>query len=90
MVELVECDDLFDNPLHPYTPDLVQAVPILDADSENARARRTIKCEAPSPVDPPLNCVFHLRRPLSHDAFVLEFPDFREDKPGHWVACTKV
>ena len=90
MVELAECDELFDNPLHPYTRALLEAVPIPDPDLENGRAHKIIKGEIPSPINPPSGCVFHPRCPLAHDGCKKEFPEFREVKPGHWVACTEV
>ena len=90
MVELAECDELFDNPLHPYTRALLEAVPIPDPDLENGRAHKIIKGEIPSPINPPSGCVFHPRCPSAHDGCKKEFPEFREVKPGHCVACTEV
>ena len=90
MVELAECDELFDNPQHPYTRALLEAVPIPDPDLENGRGHKIIKGEIPSPINPPSGCVFHPRCPMAHDGCKKEFPDFREIKPGHWVACTEV
>ena len=90
MVELAECDELFDNPQHPYTKALLEAVPIPDPDLENGRQHKIIKGEIPSPINPPSGCVFHPRCPLAHDGCKKEFPEFREIKPGHWVACTEV
>ncbi len=90
MVELADCDELFDNPLHPYTKALLTAVPIPDPDVESGRAHEIIKGEIPSPINPPSGCVFHPRCPLAHDGCKTEFPELREVKPGHWVACTEV
>ena len=90
MVELADCDELFDNPLHPYTQALLEAVPIPDPDLENAREHKIIKGEIPSPMSPPSGCVFHPRCPKAVASCSQEFPDFREVKPGHWVACTEV
>jgi len=90
MVELAECDELFDNPLHPYTQALLEAVPIPDPDLENAREHKIIKGEIPSPMSPPSGCVFHPRCPKAVDTCLKQFPEFREVKPGHWVACTEV
>jgi len=90
IVELAECDELFDNPLHPYTRALLEAVPIPDPDLENSRAHTIIKGEIPSPMSPPSGCVFHPRCTKAVDGCSKEFPEFREVKPGHWVACTEV
>ena len=90
MVELADCDELFDNPIHPYTQALLEAVPIPDPDLENSREHKIIKGEIPSPISPPPGCVFHPRCPIAVDMCSSKFPDFREVKPGHWVACTEV
>jgi len=90
MVELADCDELFDNPQHPYTRALLEAVPIPDPDLENGRAHQVITGEIPSPINPPSGCVFHPRCPLAVDGCKTNVPEFRETKPGHWVACTEV
>lgn len=90
MVELADCDELFDNPLHPYTRALLNAVPIPDPTIEKERAHNIIKGEIPSPINPPPGCVFHPRCPLAVDSCSQKSPDFREVRPGHWVACTEV
>ena len=90
MVELAETDELFDNPLHPYTKALLEAVPIPDPTLESGRAHKIIKGEIPSPMNPPSGCVFHPRCEIAVDGCPKAFPEFREVKPGHWVACTEV
>ena len=90
MVELAETEELFTNPLHPYTQALLEAVPIPDPEVEQARAHKIIKGEIPSPINPPSGCVFHPRCPIAHDGCKQKAPEFREVKPGHWVACTEV
>ena len=90
MVELAECDELYDNPLHPYTRALLAAVPIPDPTVEANRAHEVVKGEVPSPINPPSGCVFHPRCPLAVDSCSKDVPEFREIKPGHWVACTEV
>jgi len=90
MVELAECDELYDNPMHPYTRALLEAVPIPDPDIENDREHKTVKGEIPSPINPPSGCVFHPRCALAVDGCSKQVPEFREVKPGHWVACTEV
>ena len=90
MVELAECDELYDNPLHPYTRALLAAVPIPDPTIEANRAHEVVKGEVPSPINPPSGCVFHPRCPLAVDSCSKDVPEFREIKPGHWVAGTEV
>jgi|AP82_1055514.scaffolds.fasta_scaffold04148_6 oligopeptide transport system ATP-binding protein len=90
MVELAECDELYDNPLHPYTRALLAAVPIPDPTIEANRAHEVVKGEVPSPINPPSGCVFHPRCPLAVDSCSKDVPEFREIKPGHWVACSEV
>jgi len=90
MVELSDCDELFDHPLHPYSQALLNAVPIPDPDLEKTREHTIIKGEIPSPINPPPGCVFHPRCPLAVDSCKKNIPDFREVRKGHWVACTEV
>ena len=90
LVELAECDELFDNPLNPYTQALLESVPIPDPEIERQREHRVIQGEVPSPMNPPSGCVFHPRCPKAVENCKEEIPDLREIKPGHWVACTEV
>jgi oligopeptide transport system ATP-binding protein len=90
MVELADCDELFDNPIHPYTKALLNAVPIPDPTIESRREHRIIKGEIPSPINPPPGCVFHPRCELAVEACSKAVPEFRELRPGHWVACSQV
>jgi len=90
MVELADCDELYDNPLHPYTQLLLSAVPIPDPTVEAQREHQIVKGEVPSPINPPSGCVFHPRCPQAVDGCSQNVPEFREVTPGHWVACTEV
>ena len=90
IVELADCDELYDNPLHPYTQALLAAVPVPDPDVESKREYRVVKGEVPSPMNPPSGCVFHPRCPLAVDRCSSALPELREIRPGHWVACTEV
>ncbi len=90
VVELADGDELFENPMHPYTQLLLNAVPIPDPEIEKSRAHEIIKGEIPSPINPPPGCVFHPRCPSAIDVCKSEFPPLRELKPGHWVACSQV
>ncbi len=90
LVELAPCDELFDNPMHPYTRALLNAVPIPDPTIEKSRPFNPVAGEIPSPINPPSGCVFHPRCPLAVDSCSKEIPPLREVVPGHWVACTEV
>ena len=90
IVELAGCDELFDNPLHPYTQALLSAVPVPDPTVEETRAFRPVKGEVPSPINPPPGCVFHPRCPLAVDSCKQSRPELRELRAGHWVACSEV
>jgi oligopeptide transport system ATP-binding protein len=90
MVELADCDELYDNPVHPYTKALLDAVPIPDPTIESKREHQTIKGEIPSPINPPSGCVFHPRCPIAVAGCKKNMPEFREIRPGHWAACSEI
>jgi oligopeptide transport system ATP-binding protein len=90
IVELAACDELFDNPLHPYTQALLAAVPVPDPTVEATRAFRPVKGEVPSPINPPPGCVFHPRCPIAVESCNRLVPELREVRPQHWVACSEV
>ncbi len=90
VVELAECDELFDNPLHPYTQALLAAVPVPDPTIEHGRAFRPVKGEVPSPINPPSGCVFHPRCAIAVAACQAVRPELREVRRSHWVACSEV
>jgi oligopeptide/dipeptide ABC transporter ATP-binding protein len=89
IVELAAGDELFDNPLHPYTRALLAAVPVPDPSIEAKRAFEPAKGEVPSPINPPAGCVFHPRCTLAVAGCSRTVPPLRELRPGHWVACTE-
>ena len=90
LVELADGDELFDNPKHPYTRALLDAVPIPDPVVEDERQHKVIEGEVPSPINPPSGCVFHPRCPLAVDTCRTSVPEFRDIVSGHGVACTQV
>jgi oligopeptide transport system ATP-binding protein len=87
IMELAQRNDLFDDPLHPYTQSLNSAVPVPNPKLERRRRRFILKGDPPSPANPPSGCVFHTRCPLMIDECIEVVPDFREMSPGHFVAC---
>ena len=90
IVEMADSNELFDNPLHPYTKALLSAVPVPDPGIEAMREFRPPKGEVPSPLNPPSGCVFHPRCPMAVEGCRRERPALRELRPGHWVACSEV
>jgi oligopeptide/dipeptide ABC transporter ATP-binding protein len=90
IVEMADSNELFDNPLHPYTRALLSAVPVPDPRIEAMREFRPPKGEVPSPLNPPPGCVFHPRCPMAVEGCRRERPALRELRPGHWVACSEV
>lgn len=84
IVELAGRDELFKNPLHPYTQALMSAIPIPIPNLK--RERIILKGEVPSPLNPPAGCRFHPRCPVAMDRCSIEEPKFSADNE-HWVAC---
>ena len=87
IVEIADRDELYTNPLHPYTQALLSAIPIPDPESEAARNRIVLTGDIPSPIDPPSGCRFRTRCPLAFDRCVTEVPDFKDYGGGHRAAC---
>jgi len=90
IVEIADRNELYENPLHPYTKALLSAVPIPDPIVEQQRERIILEGDVPSPLNPPPGCVFHTRCPVAIDDCQLEIPELREVSPEHWVACIRV
>lgn len=88
MVELTNREELFVNPLHPYTKALMSAIPIPDRSLR--RERLILKGDVPSPINPPSGCRFHPRCPMAVEECSLKEPPFLEKSPDHFVACWRV
>lgn len=87
MVELTDSDTLYNEPLHPYTQALMSAIPVPDPDIEAQKERIVLSGELPSPINPPSGCHFRTRCPVATERCAAAIPEFREVKPGHYVAC---
>jgi peptide/nickel transport system ATP-binding protein len=88
IVEVSPADELYDNPLHPYTISLLSAVPIPDPEVESKRETILLAGDLPSPANPPSGCRFHTRCPYMQPTRCQdEVPALRELEPGHVVAC---
>jgi oligopeptide transport system ATP-binding protein len=90
IVEIAGRQELYENPLHPYTKALLSAVPIPDPVIESKRERIVLRGEVSSAASPPSGCVFHPRCPIAIEACNQEVPELREIRPAHWVACIRV
>ena len=75
IVEMAPGDELFDNPMHPYTRALLAAVPVPDPSVEAHRRFRPVQGEVPSPINPPSGCVFHPRCPIAVENCKHERPE---------------
>ncbi|MFG2163357.1 ABC transporter ATP-binding protein [Micromonospora chersina] len=88
LVEEASSDDLYREPMHPYTRALMSAVPVPDPQVEDRRERILLAGDLPSPTNPPAGCRFHTRCPWAQPTrCVDERPALREVLGGHRVAC---
>lgn len=85
LVELSDCDNLYDAPKHPYTRALLSAIPV--PDPEYKREQIILAGDVPSPANPPAGCTFHTRCPHVMGICKTVRPEFREVAPGHFTAC---
>jgi len=85
IVEEAATDQLFSNPMHPYTKSLFSAVP--DFSNTRLKERIVLKGEIPSPLSPPSGCVFHTRCPYATERCKAEVPSMTEVNANHKVAC---
>ena len=90
IVEIASSEELYENPLHPYTQALLSAIPIPDPEMDKDRFRIILKGEVPSPADPPPGCHFHPRCLYATDDCKVNRPTLKDLGNGHLVACLKV
>jgi len=91
IAEIAGREELYENPLHPYSKALLSAVPIPDPAIELKRERVILQGDVPSPMNPPSGCVFHTRCPIAAPECSVTIPALRnlggEGPKEHWVAC---
>jgi oligopeptide transport system ATP-binding protein len=90
LMEMTTRDELYFNPLHPYTKALLSAVPIPDPIVEEKRKRMILEGDVPSPANPPKGCHFVTRCPVKMDQCKESEPEFKDVGNDHYVACWRV
>ena len=87
IVETMDAEEIFTNPMPPYTTALLSAVPITDYDVERSRQRILLEGEVPSPLHAPKGCPFHPRCRYATEACSKTMPPLTDRGDGHFVAC---
>ena len=90
MVELADADEIYKNPLHPYSKSLISAVPIPDPKIARANQRIVLSGDIPSPLNAPSGCPFRTRCAYCKGDCAESMPEFKEVSKGHFVACHHV
>jgi oligopeptide/dipeptide ABC transporter ATP-binding protein len=88
IVEIAESEELYKNPLHPYTKALLSAIPV--PDPKQKRERIVLKGDVPTPINPPSGCRFRTRCPIAIPECAEIVPELREIVPGHTAACIRI
>lgn len=90
LVELAPANDIYLEPLMPYTKALISAVPVPNPEIELKRERIVLEGDVPSPINPPSGCRFHTRCPYVIEACTRVVPPLVEIKPNHFAACIRI
>lgn len=90
MVELADAAEIYNQPMHPYTRSLMSAVPQPDPKIAKANKRIVLSGDIPSPLNAPSGCPFRTRCQYAKAECAESMPEFKEMKPGHFVACHRV
>ncbi|MEQ8197948.1 MAG: oligopeptide/dipeptide ABC transporter ATP-binding protein [Clostridiaceae bacterium] len=87
MVEIAESNELYANPIHPYTKSLLSAIPIPDPKKAKVKQRIMLEGDIPSPINPPSGCKFRTRCQYAEKICAEEVPELKDAGNGHMVAC---
>ena len=87
LIEIGPANEVYHEPIHPYTVSLLSAVPVPDPKIARANQRIHLEGDVPSPLHMPSGCPFRTRCPKACDKCAESMPELRELKPGHFVAC---
>lgn len=87
LMEVCESEEIYNNPLHPYTQGLLASVPIADPREARKHADRVLEGEVPSPLNPPKGCPFHTRCARATDVCRSQMPQMKDAGGGHMVCC---
>ena len=87
MVELADAEEIYNNPLHPYSKSLLSAVPVPDPKVARANKRIVLSGDIPSPLNAPSGCPFRTRCQYATEQCATAMPEFKEVSKGHFVAC---
>jgi oligopeptide transport system ATP-binding protein len=87
LVEIADSDELYENPLHPYTKALLSAIPLADPKLAAQSKRVMLSGELPSPMNVPTGCHFHTRCMYAREDCKNHIPEMVEISPGHFVSC---
>ncbi|WP_010239092.1 ABC transporter ATP-binding protein [Clostridium arbusti] len=87
IVEIAESDELYKNPVHPYTQSLLSAIPLPDPRKAKERKRIMLEGEIPSPINPPSGCKFHTRCKYAKKVCSEIAPELKDCGNNHKVAC---
>ena len=85
LVEVADCNELFSDPLHPYSKALISAIPVADPDHKPQRI--VLEGDVPNPINLNPGCRFYSRCPSACERCKVDPPQLREVRPGHYVAC---
>lgn len=87
LVEVSESNEIYKNPLHPYTKGLLGSIPIANPKLARMKEKSGMEGDIPSPIDPPSGCRFHTRCPYAKDICSQQVPQLKDVGNGHMTAC---
>ncbi len=90
VVEMMDANELYIHPMHPYTKSLLSAIPVVDYNTERQRKRTILQGEVPSLIHAPSGCLFHTRCPYATEQCSKIAPELKDVGGGHYVACFNI